>query len=241
MRRALVFQHMDHDHPGRFADYLAEDNIIPHQIRLFEDQAIPSLTGYDLLFVLGGAQDTWQEEDFPWLKAEKQAIREWVSERAKPYFGVCLGHQLLADALGGEVALAAQREIGLHHVTLTEQGRTSPFMVDQADIQHVMQWHFAEVARAPATAKVLAESPTSKVQAMSIGSHALSTQYHCEFSPQTLLGWTSLPNYVAALEREFGPGGAETLITKAYSQMPTMARNTKLMWDKFKRTSGLVR
>ena len=107
MKRALVFQHMDHDHPGRFLDYFAEDAIIPEPVRLFEGQAIPSLADYDFLFVLGGAQDTWQEDQHPWLAAEKQAIREWVVERAKPYFGVCLGHQLLATALGGEVAPAA--------------------------------------------------------------------------------------------------------------------------------------
>ena len=75
-------------------------------MRLFEGQAIPSLAPYDFLFVLGGSQDTWQEDEHPWLKDEKEAIREWVMDRAKPYFGVCLGHQLLAAALGGEVALA---------------------------------------------------------------------------------------------------------------------------------------
>eukprot|EP01034_Spumella_vulgaris_P019298 gene19298-24667_t len=73
---------MDHDHPGRFLDYFAEDGIVPEQVRLFEGQEIPPLAPYDFLFVLGGAQDTWQEDLHPWLIAEKQAIREWVADRA---------------------------------------------------------------------------------------------------------------------------------------------------------------
>ena len=57
----------------------AADGIVPEQVRLFEGQEIPPLAPYDFLFVLGGSQDTWQEDQFPWLVAEKQAIREWVT------------------------------------------------------------------------------------------------------------------------------------------------------------------
>ncbi len=77
MKRAIVLQHMNHDFPGRFLDYFAEENLVPDFVRLFEGQTIPSLAGYDFMFVLGGAQDTWQEDEYPYLKAEKQAIREW--------------------------------------------------------------------------------------------------------------------------------------------------------------------
>jgi len=85
MKRALVFQHMDYDHPGRFLDFFSEDGIVPEMVRLWEGQEIPNLAPYDFLFVLGGAQDTWQEEH-TWMPAEKAAIREWVWDRAKPYF-----------------------------------------------------------------------------------------------------------------------------------------------------------
>ena len=61
MKRALVFQHMDYDHPGRFLDFFSEDGIVPEMVRLWEGQEIPNLAPYDFLFVLGGAQDTWQE------------------------------------------------------------------------------------------------------------------------------------------------------------------------------------
>jgi GMP synthase-like glutamine amidotransferase len=241
MKRALIFQHMDHDHPGRFLDFFAEDGIIPEPVRLFDGQAIPNLAGYDFLFVLGGSQDTWQEDQHPWLAAEKQAIREWVMERAKPYFGVCLGHQLLATALGGEVAPAEQGEVGVFDVTLTDEAKSDRLMRGVDPAHKVMQWHMAEVKRVPETARVLAASPRTRVQAMAVGDHALSTQFHCEFTPQTVLGWSSLPGHLASLERQLGQGAYPALVVQSYPLMPQMARTTRTMYDNLAIASGLRR
>lgn len=241
MKRALVFQHMDHDHPGRFLDFFAEDGIVPEPVRLFEGQQIPSLAPYDFLFVLGGAQDTWQEDQFPWLAAEKQAIREWVAERAKPYFGVCLGHQLLATALGGDVAPADQGEVGVFEVTLTEEAKSHRLMQGLEPAHNVMQWHLAEVKRVPAQGKVLASSPLTPVQALAVGDHAMSTQFHCEFSPQTVASWSSLPSYVVSLEKHRGEGAYHRLVQESFPLMPQMARMTKRMYDNLAVASGLRR
>ena len=241
MKRALILQHMDHDHPGRFADYFAEDGIGVDFVRLFEGQPIPKLGSYDLMMVLGGAQDTWQEDKFPWLAEEKAAIRTWVWDHAKPYFGICLGHQLLCDALGGEVGLAKGKEVGVFDVKLTEDGRTHPFFAGLSDSHSVMQWHHAEVQRAPQGAQILASSAISAAQAVAIDGHAIGTQFHCEFSPQTVLGWSSLPEYVAVLERELGPDAYSRLVRTCFPEMPGMARMTRQIWDNFKVSSGLLR
>jgi GMP synthase-like glutamine amidotransferase len=231
MKRALVFQHMDHDHPGRFLDYFAEDGIIPEPVRLFEGQDIPSLAPYDFLFVLGGAQDTWQEDEHGWLKAEKAAIREWVMDRAKPYFGVCLGHQLLATALGGEVAPAEEGEVGVFDVELTDDGRTHQLTEGLSGPYKVMQWHMAEVKRAPRQARVLASSPRTPVQTLAVDTHAMSTQFHCEFTPQTVAGWSSLPGYVTTLEKHLGENAYPRLVRESFPLMPDMARMTRRMYD----------
>jgi GMP synthase-like glutamine amidotransferase len=240
MKRALVLQHMDHDHPGRFADWFAEDDIMPRAVRLFEGQEIPPLKDYDLMFVLGGAQNTWQEGEHGFLKAEKEAIREWVWDRAKPYWGICLGHQLLATALGGEVAPANVGEVGVFDVALTDEGKSAHVLQGLPDQMPVMQWHHAEVKRVPQSGRVLAASATTAVQVLAIDQHALSTQFHCEFTPQTVEGWASLPKYIMAMEDELGAGSYDAVRTKAYPLMPDMARHTRMMWENFKRTSGLT-
>ena len=241
MKKALILQHMDHDHPGRFLDWFAEDGILPVPVRLFEGEAIPSLKDFDFMFVLGGAQDTWQEDDYPYLREEKAAIREWVWDRAKPYFGVCLGHQLLATALGGEVARGAKGEVGVFEVTQTTDGAGHAFMDGVPETMMVMQWHFAEVQRVPQSGRVLAGSANTAVQALAVDGHAMSTQFHCEFTPQSVAGWRSLPSYMALLEKENGPGAYERLLAESHPLMPDMARNARLIWDNFKKASGLIR
>lgn len=236
MKKTLVIQHMEHDHVGRFAEYFAEDGILPTTVRPFMGEAMPSLTGFDLLFVLGGAQNTWEEEQYPYLRDEKQAIREWVVERAKPYFGICLGHQLLADATGGSVGLAALPEVGVGAVEVL---KPDSLLAGLPRSMTVMQWHHAEVSRVPEGAQVLAQSDAAQVQAQQIGDHAFSTQFHCEFTPQAVLGWAALPNYVKALERDLGAGAHGRLIAASWPHMAEMRRNTRVMWQNFKRVSGL--
>lgn len=239
MKRALIFQHMIHDNAGRFLDFFAEDGVHPDTVRLWEGEAIPDLKPYDLLLVLGGAMDVWQERDYPWLVAEKQAIREWVNERARPYLGLCLGHQLLADAMGGKVELAEKREVGVHAVTINEQGTRHPLFSGLTGTLPVMQWHLAEVTALPPGAQVLASSQAAKVQAIAVGNHALGLQFHAEFTPQTVASWASLPDYIAGLDRTLGAGAYDRVSREAYPLMPRMSAMTRRIYDNLMQASGL--
>jgi GMP synthase-like glutamine amidotransferase len=240
-KQALILQHMDYDTPGRFLDFFIADGIRPKSVRLWEGQEIPPLKDFDLMFVLGGAMDVWETQENPWLEAEIATIREWVAERAKPYIGLCLGHQLLAKAMGGEVGLAQEGEVGVHEVTVNgAQGDHRLFFGLNGNYK-VMQWHHAEVKTPPKDAAVLASSAKTAVQAIAIDDHAIGLQFHAEFSAQTVASWESLPSYIAALERELGPGAYARVSGEAYPLMPQMGAMARRIYDNLKSASGLAR
>ncbi|NKL21200.1 type 1 glutamine amidotransferase [Rhizobium leguminosarum] len=238
MKRALILQHVERDTPGRFLDFFAEDGIRPEFVRLWAGEEIPNLSSHDLMFALGGPQDVWQETDFPWLKMEKQAIREWVSDRAKPFFGVCLGHQLLSDALGGEVGLVERGEHGVMDVEL-HTGIGNPILEGLGSSQKVIQWHMAEVTRVPEAAEVLASSALTAVQIMAVGTHAVSTQFHCECSPQSLSTWTATPGYVTIFEKHRGVGSYRHFLEQAYPLMGDMNAMAKRLYANMALINGL--
>lgn len=234
----LVFQHVAVEHPGVLRDFLREDGLAWHAVELDAGDAIPDLRDFRGLVVMGGPQDVWEEDLHPWLRDEKAAIREAV-ERRMPVLGVCLGHQLLAEALGGEVGRASRPEVGVMEVELTEAGRTSDFLAGLPERLACLQWHGAEVKRAPEGARVLASSPVTAVQAFSVGDRALGIQFHVEITPTTVSDWAAIPAYAAALERTLGPGAVARLEREAAARMAAFNRTARVFYENFRKVTGL--
>ena len=120
---------------------MQSDGIRWNPIELDEGEKIPDLSGYDAMISMGGPMDVWQEEEFPWLVQEKEAIHEAVRVRNMPFLGVCLGHQLLADAAGGSVGAADTSEVGMLNVELTTEGIRHPLVRQLPQKFKTLQWH----------------------------------------------------------------------------------------------------
>jgi GMP synthase-like glutamine amidotransferase len=209
--RVLVFQHVDIEHPGVFRDLWAEHGYALRTVELDAGEPIPALDDFDLMVVMGGPMDVWQESKHPWMLAEKAAIRRWVKDLERPFLGICLGHQLLADALGGRVTAMAVPEVGVMEIELTAAGRSDPLLSGMPGRSEALQWHGAEVSTVPEGARILATNSASPAQAMCWGRHAYGFQYHVEISASTVPEWTSIPEYKASLERTLGPDAAVDL------------------------------
>lgn len=231
--RVLVFQHIACEHPGIFRDFLKADGIPYDAIELDEGEPIPPFDKYDALWVMGGPMDVWEEEQHPWLIEEKVAIREAVRKHRLPYFGLCLGHQLLASALGGAVGKMSAPEVGLLGIDLTQAGCGDPLMAGLPARQTALQWHGAEVKTLPAGAVVLASSPACAVQAMRIGDHAYGLQYHVELASRTVPEWGEVPAYACALDDTLGRGALQHLRDDAAKLMPEFNRTARQLYDNF--------
>ncbi|MFN4141475.1 type 1 glutamine amidotransferase [Aestuariivirga sp.] len=241
IRRALAFQHMDDEPPGLFGRFLEEQGAKTDVVMLHRGEAIPSLAPYDFLLVMGGAMDVWEEEAHPWLKDEKAAIREWAWNRNRPYMGVCLGLQLLAVALGGEVGVARAAEVGFGKVELNALGLAHPMTAGLQPSLKVMQWHHAEVTKLPAGAEVLASSSVSQVQIMSIGRDMLATQFHGELTPALIDRWANIPQYLEWLEAAMGPNAYERLRAQSRPQMSKIERMSRIMFRNLVSTRKSIR
>ena len=231
--RILVFQHMDAGHPGIFRGLLRRDGIAAQSVRLDLGEAIPALHDFDALWVMGGPQDVWQEAEHRWLTAEKAAIREAVLGRAMPFLGICLGHQLLADALGGEVRPAAAPEIGVFEVALNDGAADHALFAGLPERSPFLQWHRAEVRRLPQSATVLASSPRCGVQAIAVGERAFGLQCHAEVDAATLDEWLAIPAAVADLQRALGPDGAGRFAAEARVHMAACNRAARQLYANF--------
>jgi GMP synthase-like glutamine amidotransferase len=118
---------MTSQNPGIFRDFAESRNIAFHEIDLHAGESIPELNVFDGLWVMGGSMNVWEEDQYPWLIEEKKAIRHAVEDLKMPFLGICLGHQLLAEALGGEAKKTDNHEIGLFEIKPTTEGRVMLF------------------------------------------------------------------------------------------------------------------
>ena len=150
--------------------------------RSLEIEALPQVEDVDLLIIMGGEMSVNDEVNFPWLKIEKRWLRRYLS-MGKPAIGLCLGGQLIANALGAAVSRSEKQELGWTGVRKVNYVPAECFELP-AEF-NVMQWH-SETFEIPKGAIHLAENDVCRNQMYQIGKNVLGFQFHPEITPETL-------------------------------------------------------
>ena len=226
----LVLQHINIEHPGIFLKFMKEDNIKIDTVELDENENMPNLEPYDAMIVMGGPMDTWQEEKYPWLKVEKENIHNFVKIKKKPYLGLCLGAQLLSEAIGGKVRKMKRPEIGVLEVSV--MNNKSLFKGLNKKLK-VLQWHSYEAYDLPKNINLLASSPDCKFQAFS-SDNAFGLQFHVEQTKDTVPQWACVPEYKSALENTLGQNALEKFKKDVEENLNVFNNSAKIIYNNFK-------
>jgi GMP synthase (glutamine-hydrolysing) len=228
--RALVLQHIACEPPGAYEDVLRDRSVELDRVELDEGDPLPDWHEYDAIVAMGGPMSATDDAALPWLSEEKRLIGEAV-EAGRPYWGVCLGVQLLASSLGARVYPGSTPEVGILPVSLTLEGHADPVFAGLPPDVLTLQWH-GDTFDLPRDAVRLAGSPAYPNQAFRVR-NAYGVQFHLEVSVEMAREWAEVPEYAESLERVLGPGALDHLIEELASDADAMAGHARALFERW--------
>lgn len=227
----LVLQHIACEPPGVYEDVLIEGGATIHRVELDEGEPLPDWREFDAIVAMGGPMSVNDEADLPWLREEKTLIAQAV-RAGVPFFGACLGSQLLAASLGGEVGPGPAPDVGLLPVFLTEAATDDPVFADLPRELPTLQWH-GDTFSLPEGAVLLASSPAYPNQAFRWGPRAYAVQFHLEVSREMAEEWACVPAYAEALAAVLGPGAAPALVDELAARADEMLAHGRRLFGRW--------
>jgi GMP synthase (glutamine-hydrolysing) len=222
-KKILSIQNISCETLGTFEDLLVSEDYVLNKVQAPTDPIPQSAIDFSAIILLGGPMSVY--EGLPYLNKEQSLIRD-AFRRNIPILGVCLGSQLIAEALGGTVYKGAKKEIGWYDVKLTDKGLDNLFKgLEQKELR-VFQWH-GDTYTLPQDAVVLAYSDLYP-QAFRIGS-AYGLQFHLEVTADMIKLWTE--EYREEIRREGIE--LENITSRNRDEIEELNRKCRLVWSNF--------
>ncbi|GCE12141.1 type 1 glutamine amidotransferase [Tengunoibacter tsumagoiensis] len=237
MKPVLLLQH-SWDDPAGYLGELLTDYALPYEVVNVEKDPLPQPEAYQAIISLGGPQHVHDLDSFPYLKKELAFLCRAV-EHEIPYLGICLGAQLLAVALGGEVYPHTTTEIGFSEVELTPAGADDPLFAGFSGRQKVFQWH-EDTFSLPEGAIQLARNAVTEQQAFRYGLNAYALQYHIEINAEILDLWLYHPANKASMLDTLGEADYQKMEQEITFHVSDYRAHTRLLGENFLRISHFI-
>jgi GMP synthase (glutamine-hydrolysing) len=186
----LLVEHEAQCPPGWVGEWLAAAGCPLDVRRPYRGDVLPEgLEEHGGLVVLGGSMSACSDHDHPWLGRVKRLIRDGA-DRGVPVLGICLGHQLAAAALGGEVGVNPRgQQIGLQGIGWTRAARRDPLTAPVSSARAALHWNQDLVHVAPPGTEVLAETAAGELQAARFAPTVWGVQWHPEADEEIVSVW----------------------------------------------------
>ncbi|MFC8933118.1 type 1 glutamine amidotransferase [Rhodococcus sp. NPDC057135] len=198
----LELRHAQCEPPAAYSPVLESYGDV--QTVLLGTDPLPAHRRFDAVIVMGGPMGVGDQAEVEWLASEIEYIRDLV-ENDVPVWGVCLGSQLLAAALGARVYTGAVPEVGVEDITLTAEGHEDPVWGGLPSTFPAMQWH-SDTFDIPDGAVRLAGSAKYPNQLFRY-KQSYAVQFHLEASSAVAREWMELAEYRDSLHASLGVDG----------------------------------
>lgn len=202
MLTAAIITHSEIEGAGLLEE-IFQERCIPYETIDATSEEIPKA---EIYIAMGGPMSANDNKE--WIVRELEKTREHVKAGGH-YFGVCLGAQMLAKALGGTVK-QGRREAGNYAVELTEKGLAEPLLEGLGKRLHTFQWH-GETFTLPERARLLARA--NGMNQMFAYRNALGIQFHLEARKEMIEDWIKSEPFYAA-----GAGKTKELVLDEFIQ-----------------------
>lgn len=231
--RLCSLEHAEAEGAGKIADWAARRGHALQVVRLDRGEALPSLADFEMLVIMGGAMNVYQDRDYPWLPAERALVAAAI-EGGKVVLGVCLGAQMIADALGARVVQNPVKEIGWFPVLKCAPHALFAGFPEECTAFH---WH-GDTFELPPGAVRIAESAACRNQAFVFGEHVVGLQFHVEVSPAAVHGFLHGADDYLQPERWVQTAAA---IREVTPDLAATDRGLEVLLDGLTRSSGSSR
>lgn len=225
MRPVAVVQHEPSVPPGSIGDVLAEKGVPHHVIEAWKEPEWPAAGELGGLVVLGGTMNVDELDAYPFLGTSRSLMADAI-ERSVPVMGVCLGSQMMARVLGGDVFRAEPRNAFFSPVEVADDPVVAPFASAP-----VLQFHEDTFSLPPGAEELARSTRSGLLQAFRYGGRAYAVQFHFEVDTEILTGWCRNVGE-RAMAGEWGiPAG--DLLAQAETYMAAQRRAGRELFERF--------
>ncbi len=182
----LILQHSDLGTPGRLGTTLRDHGFRleftrPDQPATRTNLGVPKdLDGVEGLVIMGGPQNVTDAANYPWMQQELELIKA-AHAAELPVVGVCLGAQMIAQALGGAVGFRSTPSLGFDTLRLNTTGQTDTIFAGMAWNHPQFFSCEQEVQKLPPGAAALAGTKSSPVAAFRAGLRTFGFLFHPDY------------------------------------------------------------